>query len=368
MNELLRRMLFLPGQGSSMAREIDYLHYSVILITLAGALGVSAAAAFFILRYRKGRKRRPELSPEGKAPEPRAPVYRVEVALGASILALFVVWWVVGYHQFVRLETPPPDSIEIYVSGKQWMWNVAYPNGRSSKGEVFVPVGRPVKLVLSSRDVIHSFFVPEFRVKKDVIPGRTTTLWFEALKPGRYPTFCAEYCGEGHSTMRATIVALSDAEYAEALEELPSVEIEGPVYREPEVAGIAPRKRLSLAEVGEMVAVEKGCIRCHTADGSPHIGPTWVGMYGARVNLVDGGQVTADVAYLTESMMDPRAKIHAGFEPVMPAYQGLLEAGQVGALLEYIRWLTANPPPMAAPLAPRDAPPIRLPVAGETTR
>jgi cytochrome c oxidase subunit 2 len=363
-NELLRRMLFLPRQGSSMARELDYLHYSVILITLGGALAVTSAAAYFIVRYRKSRQRRPQLSEHGGAPEPRAPVYRLEVALAVSILGLFVLWWVIGYHQFVRLESPPANAIEVYVSGKQWMWNVAYPNGRSSKGVVYVPVGRPVKLVLSSRDVIHSFFVPDFRVKKDVIPGRTTTLWFEAVAPGRYPAYCAEYCGEGHSTMRATVVALSDADYAQALEELPSVEIEGPVYREPEVAGIAPRSPLSLAQVGEQVAVEKGCMRCHTADGSPHIGPTWIGMYGASVDLVEGGSVTADVAYLTESMMDPRAKIHAGFEPVMPSYRGLLQAGEVGALLEYIRWLSQQPPVSPAPLAPAGSPLIRLPTAG----
>lgn len=366
MNELLRRMLFLPRQGSSMARELDYLHYTVILVTLGGALAVAAAAAYFILRYRKSKQRRPELSREGRAPEHRASVYRLEAVLAASILGLFVLWWVVGYHQFVRLESPPQGAIEVYVSGKQWMWNVAYPNGRSSKGVVYVPVGRPMKLLMSSRDVIHSFFVPEFRVKKDVIPGRTTTLWFEALEPGRYAAYCTEYCGEGHSTMRATVVALSDADYAAVMEELPSIEIEGPVYREPEVAGVAPRSPLSLAAVGEKVAVEKGCTRCHTADGSPHIGPTWVGAFGTSVPLSDGGQVTADAAYMTESMMDPLAKVHAGFQPVMPSYQGLLDAGEVGALLEYIRWLALNRPQQPAPLAPANTPPIRLPVARET--
>ncbi len=368
MNELLRRMLFLPSQASSMARELDYLHYSVILITIGGALAVSAAAGFFILRYRKSRKRRPELSPGGKAPEERGGVYRFEAVLAGSILGLFVLWWVIGYHQFVRLETPPADAIELYVNGKQWMWNVAYPNGRSSKGVLYVPAGRPVKLLMSSRDVIHSFFVPEFRVKKDVIPGRTTTLWFEAVKPGRYAAYCTEYCGEGHSTMRATVVALSDADYAAVMDELPSVEIEAPLYREPEVSGTAPRSPLSLAAVGERVAVEKGCTRCHTADGSPHIGPTWVGAFGARVPLSDGQQVTADAAYLTESMMDPLAKLHAGFQPVMPSYQGLLDPGEVGALLEYMRWLSIARPLQPAPLAPANTPPIRLPMAQETPR
>jgi cytochrome c oxidase subunit 2 len=358
-------MLFLPRQGSTMARELDYLHYSVILITMGGALTVALVAAVFIARYRKGRVRRPVLSPEGRRPEKRARVYWMETLLGGGILLLFIVWWVVGYQQFVRLEIPPPNAIEIYANGKQWMWSFAYPNGRGSKGVLYVPAHRAVKLVMSSRDVIHSFYVPEFRVKKDVIPGRTTTLWFEVTGPGRYAAYCTEYCGEGHSTMRATVVALSDADYARMLEELPRVEVDGPFYREPEVAGAAPPRSVSYAEVGENVAVTKGCLRCHTADGTPHIGPTWVGMYGASVNLQDGRQITADVAYLTESMMDPLAKVHAGFEPVMPSYQGRLDAGEVGALLEYIRSLSTQPVASQSPLAPASAPPIRLPRAPE---
>jgi cytochrome c oxidase subunit II len=363
MNEFLRRMLFLPRQGSSMARELDYLHYSVILITMGGAVAVALTAAYFIVRYRKGRKH--EAWASAGAPEPPGLVRRIEVLLGGSILLLFVVWWVIGYHQFVRLELPPPDAITIYATGKQWMWTFAYPNGRGSKGVLYVPARRPVKLVMSSRDVIHSFYVPEFRLKKDVIPGRTTTLWFEAVEPGQFAAYCAEYCGEGHSTMRASVVALSDADYAAMLEELPSVELDGPLYREPELAGVAPRRPLALAEVGENVAVTHGCMRCHTADGTPHIGPTWVGMYGASVNLLDGGRVTADVSYLTESMMDPLAKIHAGFEPVMPSYQGRLDAAEVGALLEYIRSLSVQPVARQSPLAPANSPPIRLPVTRE---
>jgi cytochrome c oxidase subunit 2 len=212
--------------------------------------------------------------------------------------------------------------------------------------------------------VIHSFYVPEFRVKKDVVPGHTTTLWFEAVAPGTYAAYCAEYCGEGHSTMRAAVVALSDADYVAKLEGLQQLEISGPVYREPAVAGAAPAQALSLAAMGERVATDKGCMRCHTPDGTPHIGPTWLGMYGATVPLDDGETVTADATYLTESMMDPRAKIHRGFQPVMPSYQGLLSAAETGALLEYVRSVSARPAGGArSPLVPDDSPSIRLPNA-----
>jgi len=260
--------------------------------------------------------------------------------------------------------------LTIQVVAKQWLFTFAYPNGHASQGVLYVPAARPVRLSMTSRDVIHSFFVPEFRIKKDVIPGRTTEVWFEAREAGASPVFCAEYCGEGHSTMRASVVALNDGDYALAIERLPPLELElpGPVYREPAVAGLAPRERLSLAQMGERVATEKGCMRCHTVDGTPHIGPTWLGMFGSLVTLSDGERVVADAAYLTDSMMDPRGRIHRGYLPVMPSYRGLLGAAETGAILEYLRALAMSPvtsvsAPERAPLAPADAPPIRLPAA-----
>jgi cytochrome c oxidase subunit 2 len=365
MNELLRRLLFLPRQGSTLAPQIDALHYAVILTTLGGSLLVAVVAAFFLIRYRH----RPA-TPIPLAPDPARDrtSRRVEFTGAGFLLALFIGFWVVGFRQFVQLESPPTGALPIQVVGKQWMWTFAYPNGRSSKGVLYVPAGRPVRLAMTSRDVIHSFFVPEFRVKKDVIPGRTTELWFEAREPGTYQVFCAEYCGEGHSTMRARLVALSEADYALAIEQLPPLELQiaGPVYQEPALAGLAPREPLSLAQLGERVATEKGCMRCHSPDGTPHIGPTWLGMYGSTVPLADGRQIVADAAYLTDSMMDPRARIHRGFLPVMPSYQGLLSAPETGALLEYLRALASGPAAAVAdsepsPLAPPGSPPIRLP-------
>jgi len=367
MNELLRRLLFLPRQGSTFAAEIDGLHYAVILTTLGGSVLVALAAAVFMIRYRHRPSTPIPLAPR---PAPGQVTSRLEITAAGFLLALFIAFWVVGFRQFVQLESPPADALPIQVVGKQWMWSFAYPNGRSSKGVLYVPAARPVRLLMTSRDVIHSFYVPEFRVKKDVIPGRTTELWFEAKEPGTYGVFCAEYCGEGHSTMRASVVALTEGDYALQLERLDPLELNvpGPVYQEPAVAGTAPRERLSLAQLGERIAVEKGCTRCHTSDGTPHIGPSWLGDYGALVTLADGQQLVANAAYLTESMMDPRARIRRGFPPVMPSYQGLLAPAEIGALLEYMRALSSDSAAaqtQQSPLAPRGAPLLRLPSTGD---
>jgi cytochrome c oxidase subunit 2 len=366
-NEFLRRMLFLPRQASTLARELDHLHYFVIGVTLAGASLVALAAGYFILKYH----RRPEQGPLVPNPESRKPervmAFWFEMAVICFLMLLFVGWWLIGFRQFVALESPPRDAMAVYVTGKQWMWTFAYPSGRTSNAALYVPVHQPVQLLLSSRDVIHSFYVPDFRVKKDAVPGRMTSLWFEATEPGIYPIYCTEYCGEGHSTMRAEVIVLSQEDYMAQLEQLPRLDIGGPSYVEPAVVGAANSELLSLARMGERVAVMKGCMRCHTADGTPHIGPTWLGVYRATIPLADGEDVFADEAYLTESMMDPLARVRLGFRPVMPSYQGLLSAAEVGALVEYIRYLsTRDAETRLSPLAPAGSPALRLPESAPT--
>lgn len=369
MNELLRRMLALPEQASTIARDIDALHYFVIITTMIGALAVALFTLYFIVRYRD--RRRPSERP-GAPPHVHFPSRHTkwfELAAAGGLLALFVLWWVIGFRQFVRLAEPPPDSMTIYVTGKQWMWSFAYPEGGGSEGVLYVPTRRPVKLVMTSRDVIHSFYVPAFRVKKDVLPGRSTTVWFQVDRPGRYPLYCAEYCGMGHSTMRAEVVALDGAEYRRTIEDLTPIRIAGPVEKEPSWPGeAAPAEPLSLAAMGEQVAATSGCLRCHTVDGTPHIGPTWAGLYGAEIPLQNGRRVVADEAYLTRSMMDPVAEVHLGFPPVMPTYQGVLAAPQIGAIVEYIRTLRDEPRHVGAaplPAATPGAVPIVTPLPGD---
>jgi cytochrome c oxidase subunit 2 len=229
----------------------------------------------------------------------------------------------------------------IYVTAKQWMWKFADPSGPSSADALVVPVGRPVKLIMTSRDVIHSFYVPAFRIKQDVIPGRAVTTWFEAVVPGTYDVLCTQYCGTRHSMMRAQVVALEPTDYARWLD----------AARAPLALPGGKGDGQGLAARGREVAAERGCLRCHTVDGSPFIGPSWAGVFGRRRATADGGEVLVDEAYLTQSMMEPRAVIAAGFQPVMPSYQGVLDPEQTSALLEYIRSLRDAVPVAPVPAA-----------------
>jgi cytochrome c oxidase subunit 2 len=340
MNSWLRRMLGLPEQASTIAKSMDYLHYSVILTSILGALGVGLLALYYSWRYRADRNTPPRPPDTRRFYSPGGKSLWSELFVFGGLLSLFVLWWVIGFIQYIRIAEPPPNSMTIYVVGKQWMWSFAYPNGGGSNGVLYVPANRPVKLVMTSRDVIHSFYVPAFRVKRDVIPGRSTTMWFEAKHTGRYRIECAEFCGTGHSTMLGDVVVLSDADYARMLAQLHPTGVAAAKVGDPSIVGeTSPSPLLSLAEVGRQVAADAGCLRCHTVDGTPHIGPTWAGLFGARIQLEGGTDVIADEAYLTSSMMDPAAQLHLGFPAVMPSYQGLLTAPQVGALVEYIRTL-----------------------------
>ncbi|MFT3773136.1 MAG: cytochrome c oxidase subunit II [Minicystis sp.] len=345
MNEFLRRMLFLPPQDSTVAYDLDWLHYFVILTTMAGAVLVTLVGGYFLLRYRLR-------APESGRPNVDAGTqahFLWEASAIVGLIGLFLVWWFIGVKQFMRIRVAPENAMDIYVTAKKWMWKFAYPEGTRSVGTLYVPAGRPVRLIMTSRDVIHSFFVPSFRVKQDVLPGRYTTLWFQAISPGTYEILCTEYCGTGHSTMRGEVVALSPEDYARwagstqpTHPKLAPPRYEAPAMGRPDAA--MPRQELSLVSMGERIAGEQGCLRCHTLDGTPHIGPTWAGLYRAEIPIEGGRPVVADEAYLTESMMDPAAKIHRGFQAVMPSYLGKLDGPEIAAIVELIRSLRDVPP------------------------
>jgi cytochrome c oxidase subunit 2 len=341
MNELLRKILFLPPQASTIAGEIDGLHYFVILVTMAGATLVTAVGGYFLFRYRRTAV---AIDPRRRGASRATPLW-IELFVVVSLFGVFLTWWIIGFWQFMRVRVPPEGAMEVYVTGKQWMWKFAYPEGASSISTLYVPAGRPVKLVLTSRDVIHSFFVPDFRVKQDVVPGRITTLWFEVKEPGRHEILCTEYCGAGHSTMRGEVIALSPEDYDGWLGgRLPEPPVAGPAYEPPSVVGqYAPRALVSMVWQGERVAAEQGCLRCHTLDGTAHLGPTWAGMFGSAVPLERGGSAIVDEAYITESMMDPLAKQHAGYPPIMPSYFGRIRPADTAALIELIKSLRAVP-------------------------
>lgn len=332
MNEMMRWLLALPEQASTVAFEIDVLHYVVVTTSMLGAVGVATAVAILLFRFR----RRPGYTPPRRGR--RVPVWAEIVAI-VGLLGMFLVFWIIGFRQFVHLQTPPANAIDVYVVGKQWMWTFAYPDGTSSLGNLYVPAHRPVRLIMTSRDVIHSFFVPQFRIKQDVLPGRSTITWFEANRAGQFDIFCTEYCGTEHSMMRGKVIVLDDADWARWTE-----------------AG--PPAGQELEAQGAKIAAERGCLRCHTVDGTPHLGPTWAGVYGSMIELASGERVRADEAYLTESMMDPERRLRRGYEPIMPTYLGLLDGGEIAALVEYIRSLPARPADSPLPAGPLPTAPI----------
>jgi cytochrome c oxidase subunit 2 len=320
--QLLRGWLNLPTQASTYAPAVDLLHFFVIGTTMAGATFVFLLALYFLVRYR-------QITPHALTARVQTPVL-LEVFIIASLETLFLVFWVVGAAIYGRIMTPPPDAAPIYVTGKQWMWKFAYPDGRSSINVLTVPVDRPIKLVMTSRDVIHSFFVPSFRMKHDVVPGRYYTAWFTASQPGTFTIDCAEFCGTGHSRMIGEVRVLTAEDYERWLEDRPERSREG----DPTSGGPT---RGSLIDAGRLVAASHGCFNCHTVDGQPHIGPSFAGLFDSIVPLTDGRRIVADEAYLTKSMMDPQADVVAGYKPVMPTYRGALEEPEVAGLLEFMK-------------------------------
>lgn len=334
MKELLRRLLFLPRAGSTLADRVDGIHFFIVLTTFVVAVCIGLTGFVFLVRFRRRHA-------ATFTPRVEAPVWLEAIFIGVP-LSFFLLWGVIGFRDYVWVRNPPAGTLDVYVTGKQWMWKFALTDGVGSVGVLHVPTGRPVRLLITSRDVVHSFYVPEFRLKQDALPGRYTETWFEVKKPGRYQVLCAEYCGLDHSHMRAEVVALEPGEFEAWRARQKVLPTPGPGEADERFSGAdEPRP---LAELGRTVAVQKGCFQCHTVDGTPHIGPTWLGLYEREEPLASGGRIRADVAYLTESMMDPAAKVVAGFNPVMPTFHGRLSPGEVAALVEFIKSLRPERP------------------------
>ena len=247
-----------------------------------------------------------------------------------GVMLTFFIWGAVLYF---KERTPPADSTEVYVVAKQWMWKVEHMEGQREINELHVPTGQDIKLILTSQDVIHSFFIPAFRIKQDVLPGRYTTAWFKATKPGRYHLFCAEYCGTNHSGMGGDIVVMEPQEYAVWMAGGPS----------------AP-----LQETGKQLFASLGCSTCHRFDVQGR-GPNLQNVYNKPVLLEDGRTVLADENYVRESILNPTAKIVSGFKPVMPTFQGIISDEQFNALVAYVKSLN-QPPTGTAGLQPAAAP------------
>jgi cytochrome c oxidase subunit 2 len=331
LNDLMRALLFLPAQASTFALRVDYLHYFVVSVTMLSSTFVGLLAIYFFFRYRETKR---------NASTPIVtPSVRFEVLIIGVPLLFFLIWVWIGFRDYLWYTSPPRNAIDVYVTGKKWMWHFAYPDGPNGNAVLTVPADRPIRLLMTSRDVIHSFYVPEFRVKQDVIPGRYTEIWFEATKAGRYRIYCAEFCGTWHSQMVGYVVVLPPAQFD--------------TWMAHERSGLSGRVdssgtdtedtfRGDLVSYGRKVAMVQGCLKCHSVDGEAHIGPTWVDLYHRKEALANGQTVIADEGYLTESMMDPYVKVVKGYAEVMPNYRGKLTAPEAAALVEFIKSLRSD--------------------------
>ncbi|HYL64051.1 MAG TPA: cytochrome c oxidase subunit II [Candidatus Methylomirabilis sp.] len=306
-----------PEQASNFAPSVDSLMTFLILTSVFFSVLITAAIVFCFFKYH--RKSKNEIG---------APIHgNMRLELTWIIIPFFIAMTMFGFGAavFVDFRHAPPDTLDIYVVGKQWMWKIEQPNGRREINELHVPVGRDVKLILASEDVIHDFFVPAFRVKMDVVPGHYNTMWFRPTKPGRYHFFCSQYCGTNHAVMGGWVTVMGPADYAAWLSGSTGAE-QNPVA------------------AGEKLFSERACITCHFANGTGRA-PSLNGVYGGTVRLSDGSTVTADDAYIRESILNPPAKIVAGYQPLMPTFQGQLTEEQILDLIAYIKSLQSQPIP-----------------------
>ena len=300
----------LPEQASTFAEKVDPLFWALAIFLFIFATGVTLVVLYLGLKYKQqpGSERR-SVHIENLWLELTWTAIPVVIAI--SIFA----WGAVIYYDFATI---PKNAIEVSVIGKQWMWKVQHANGIREVNQLHVPVNRPVKLVMQSQDVIHSFYIPAFRVKQDVLPGRYTQMWFEATKTGEFPLFCAEYCGTEHSTMGGTVIVMEPQEYEEWLN--------------------TGAPATPMAE-GEALFNQLGCATCHLT-GDTTRGPDLRGLYGSQVALRGGESVLADDEYLRESIMTPFAKVVEGYAPLMPSYGMQINEEQVTQLVTYIKTLT----------------------------
>ena len=307
---------FFPEQASNFAENVDILFLFILVTCVFFVVLVAALVTFASFRYK--RKRTGEVGDTVHSNM----VLEVGWTLIPLILAIGMFAW--GAAVYVNFRTAPKDTLDIYVVGKQWMWKLQQPNGRKEINELHVPVNRNIKLILGSEDVIHNFYVPAFRVKMDVVPGRYNTLWFRPTKIGKYHFFCSQYCGTNHAVMGGWVTVQDPADYAAWLSD--------------EGGDVTP------VAAGEKLFTQLACVTCHLANGTGR-GPSLNGVYGAKVLFADGSSAIADEAYIRESILQPKAKIVAGFQPVMPTFQGLVTEEQILNLTAYIKSLQPQPVP-----------------------
>ncbi len=310
---------WLPVDASVTTRNIDWVWDFMIWMSVLTTLAIFVAMFHFTTKYRAKSRAANEHAEHSSE-------HNTALEITWSVLPLFVViaLFVWGFKGFVDLRTPPKDSMELHATGQKWKWTFDYkcPTGNLTYDELHVPIDRPVRMLISSVDVLHALYIPSFRTKMDAVPGRYTDLWFQATKAGEYPIFCAEYCGTSHSDMLSHVTVHPAGEYETWLDK---------TCKEADSETGAPR--------GAKLFERQGCSTCHTTDGTPKIGPTWKGLWGKEEHTADGKTYKVDENYLRESMLDPAAKVVQGFAPSMPTYQGKLSDKDIDGLIEYIKTL-----------------------------
>ena len=305
-----------------MAAEVDALLFFLLAVSTVMTLGIAVAIVFLAFKYRRGSKASRKRGSHGSM------LLEVTWIVIPFILTMGMFAW--GASVYFRLFDSPAEAMEVHVVGKQWMWKFQHPDGRREINELHVPLGQPVRLNMISQDVIHSMYVPGFRVKHDVLPGRYTSLWFEATRAGAFHLFCAEYCGTQHSLMKGRVIVLEPAEYQAWL------------------SGTKPGQ--TPVQAGAMLFDELRCATCHRAAEiqRPRC-PSLENLFGSQVELSDNSHVLADEAYLRESILRPAAKIVKGFQPAMPAFEGQIGEEGLNDLVAYLKSLTAQKPESAQP-------------------
>jgi cytochrome c oxidase subunit II len=301
----------IPEQASTIAQGVDMLYYFLSAVSIFFSVLIFATIFLFAIRYRR--------RSDTEVPKPIHGSTALEIVWSVIPFCIVMVMFGWGASLYFTNSRAPDGAMTINVVGKQWMWKLQHPEGRREINELHVPLGRPVRLVMTSEDVIHSFFIPAFRTKMDVLPGRYTTAWFQATKTGEFHLFCAEYCGTDHSRMIGKVVVMEPVKYEEWLSGAGAGE--------------------SMAEIGARLFAELRCDSCHNPDGSGR-GPALDDVFGHTVALEGGQTLEADEVYIRESILNPRAKVVAGFRPVMPTFQGQISEEQLLQLLAYVKSLS----------------------------
>ena len=303
-----------PESASTVSWQVDALYFYLSGVTLFFTLLISTVLIFFVIRYRR---RTPY-----EIPRPVAGSHKLETVWTVIpfIIAMTMFGW--GARVYFTQYKAPANAVEVYVVGKQWMWKLQHATGQREINQLHVPVGRKIKLIMTSEDVIHDFFVPAFRTKADVVPGKYTTLWFEATTPGTYHLFCAEYCGTNHSGMIGSVIVMEPREFDNWLSG--------------NTGATTP------AAAGQQLFQTLGCASCHGANGEGGRGPTLAGVFGKMTPLQSGESVRVDEGYIRESIFNPQAKIVAGFGPIMPTFQGQISEDQLLQLVAFIKSLPAG--------------------------